>query len=298
MVVVFQITCPRIGIVSLSIADSIRRHPLPTFFALAWLISWVLWLPLVIDALGYPSGLVLPHHHFFGALGPVAAACIVTATTNGRSGVVELLARFAPRRSDAKWLLIAVFGPVALFVTAASVLYVVSGTTVNFREFGRGEEFPQMGVVGVMLIYTLTFGIGEELGWRGFALPRLQATHSALKASLLLSVGWAIWHLPAFWYRPGYSSMTTPAIAGWFFSLVTGAVLLTWLFNSSRGNLLVVSLFHAAVDLVFTTKVAEGKIVSLMGALIVVWSVAILVLGRPANLSRFAKVTLPPTKGS
>ena len=275
-----------------SLSDFTRRHPLPVFFGLAWFISWALWLPLVLNALGHRIALVVPHHHFLGALGPLVAACIVTAVTDGRRGVGELFARFAIRRRDLGWLLIALLGPVMLFAIAALAIRLVNGATLDLRQFGRVDEFPQLGVVGVLLCYTLTFGLGEEIGWRGFALPRLQGRHGALTASLILSVGWAIWHLPAFWYRPGYVSMTAPGIAGWFFSLVTGAILLTWLFNSSRGSLLVVSLFHAAVDLVFTTKIAAGPIVSTMGALIVVWAIAIIVLARPANLSRSARVTI------
>jgi uncharacterized protein len=277
-----------------SISDFTRRNSLPVFFGLAWFISWVLWLPLVLAALGHSTVPVVRHHHFLGALGPVAAACIVTAMTTGRKGVAALLSRLALRRGEMKWLLIAVLGPVMLFVVAALVNRCVNGVTVDIRQFGRVNEFPQLGVLSVLLCYMLTFGLGEEIGWRGFALPRLQARSSALTASLILSVGWAIWHLPAFWYRPGYSSMTAPGIAGWFFSLVTGAILLTWLFNSSGGNLLVVSAFHAAVDFVFTMKIVEGPMVSIMGALIVLWAIVIVVLARPANLSRSAKVTAPP----
>ena len=139
----------------------------------------------------------------------------------------------------------------------------------------------------------MSFGYGEEAGWRGFALPRLQSRHSALVASLLLAVGWAFWHVPLFFYRPGYTSMGVAGIAGWFVSLLTGAVLLTWLFNESGGSILVVALFHAAVDVVFTSDYASPLLVNASGALIMVWGVGVIVLAGPRSLSRRGTVVQP-----
>jgi membrane protease YdiL (CAAX protease family) len=91
---------------------------------------------------------------------------------------------------------------------------------------------------------------GEEVGWRRFALARLQTRHTASVSSLLLTLGWALWHTPLFAYRPGYASMDAMGVAGWFFSLLTDA---------SRGSLLVVALFHAAVDVVFTSDASSPQ---------------------------------------
>ena len=132
----------------------------------------------------------------------------------------------------------------------------------------------------------MTFGLGEEVGWRGFALPRLQARHSALVATLLLTVGWAVWHIPLFLYRPGYTGLGIAGVAGWLFSLVTGAVLLTWLYNSSRGSLLVVALFHATVDVVFTSTSSSPMVVNVLGAFITVWGILVVMVAGPRFLSR------------
>ena len=139
----------------------------------------------------------------------------------------------------------------------------------------------------------MSFGYGEETGWRGFALPRLQARHSAWVVSLLLTLGWALWHLPLFFYRPGYTSMDAAGVAGWFFSLLTGAVLLTWLYNESEGSILVVALFHASVDVAFTSRIASPEVVNVAGALITAWGIVVLVAAGPRRLSsgRQAAVT-------
>jgi membrane protease YdiL (CAAX protease family) len=141
-----------------------------------------------------------------------------------------------------------------------------------------------------MAYNVASFGYGEEVGWRGFALPRLQARHSALVSSLLLTLGWALWHVPLFLYRPGYTGMGVAGIAGWLFSLVTGSVLLTWLYNGSRGSLLTVALFHAAIDVVFTAESSSPLVVNTAGALITVWGVLVVVAAGPRYLSKQGKV--------
>ena len=113
-------------------------------------------------------------------------------------------------------------------------------------------------------------------------------------ASLLLTLGWALWHAPLFLYRPGYTSMNAAGVAGWLFSLVTGAVLLTWLYNGSKGSLLVVALFHAAVDVAFTSAISSPLVVNMAGALITVCGFIVLVVTGPGYLSRRGKMVKLP----
>ena len=110
--------------------------------------------------------------------------------------------------------------------------------------------------------------------------------NSALVASLFLTVGWSLWHTPLFFYRSGYTGMDAAGVAGWFFSLLTGAVLLTWLYNGSRGSLLVVALFHAAVDVAFTSSISSPSLVNVAGALITFGGIIVLVAAGPRYLSR------------
>lgn len=270
----------------------VRRHPLAAYFAFAWGISWVLWAPLWLPALGVRGLPILPYHHALGAAGPIAAAFLVSAAESGSAGPRDLLRRMALWRGRLGWVAVALLGPFALLALAIAGTRLFTGEAVSLTGLGRSAELPEFTALGFLVYNVFTFGYGEEAGWRGFALPRLQRRHSALVATLLLAAGWAVWHVPLFLYRPGYTSMGAAGIAGWLFSLLTGAILLTWLYNGSRGSLLVVAFFHAAVDVAFTMNAASSAtVVNIEGALITTWGILVLILAGPARLSRRGKVT-------
>lgn len=270
-----------------------QRYSVLAYSILACALSWAIWLPLVARSLG-ARVYVLPYQHYLGALGPMVAAIIVAAVSTGRSGIVELVRGLIRWHVGIRWFLIAVLGPAALYVISAIGLALFNGAWPDFTQFGRSTEFPALGLIGVSLVHILTFGVGEELGWRGFALPRLQAKHSALAATILLTIVWAVWHIPTFFYRPGYSSMGAIDIVGWFLSLLTGAILLTWLYNSTKGSVLIVALFHGSIDVAFTSKSIDSGVMNTMGALIVLWAIAVVVIAGPTHLSRFARQQATP----
>lgn len=258
-------------------------RPLIAFVTLAYGISWVVWMPLWLPAFGIAGLPVVPFHHALGAFGPLLAAVTVTARTGGLRALRDLLWRTilpGPRL----WLTAtALLGP---FVLLGIGLAVASlwGKPLDLSSFGRSSEFPAFSALGFLIYNILTFGIGEEAGWRGFALPRLQSRFSALTATAVLCVIWACWHLPLFAYRPGYVGMDIGGIAGWLVSLATGAILLTALFNASRGSIVAVALFHAAIDVAFTSTGLSPIAINISGALITLAGIAVVVVFRPANL--------------
>lgn len=264
--------------------------PLASFFALAYAISWLIWAPLWLPAFGVHGLPVLPFHHALGALGPIAAAFMVSAMETGWAGPRDLLRRMGLWRGRLVWVAVALLAPFALLAFAVVGTSVVGGEPLSLAGFASSREFPQFSALTFLAYNIVSFGYGEEVGWRGFALPRLQTRHSALVASLLLTLGWALWHLPLFFYRPGYTSMDAIGVAGWFFSLLTGAVLLTWLYNESRGSILVVAIFHATVDVAFTSSVSSPSVVNAAGALITIWGIIVLVAAGPRFLSRRGKM--------
>lgn len=255
--------------------------PLIRFFLLAYGISWLIWAPLWLPAIGVTGLPVLPLNHALGGLGPMIAAFVCIRLSNGRVGVLSMLRSMIDVRGPIL-VLVALLAPFLLL--AIAMLY--DAQALELTGILHNREFPAMGLLVFFLYNLFFFGFGEEVGWRGFALPRMRKRMNALWASVLLTVFWALWHWPLFLYRPGYVSMDAAGIAGWLFSLLTGSVLLTWLFNSSRGSLLVVAIFHATVDIAFTCEAAIPAVVGVMGALITVWGIATVVIMKPRDLSR------------
>jgi len=137
-----------------------------------------------------------------------------TGLASGLSGIRELLGRVFRWRVPAGWQLLAWFSPAALYAIAAAVVRIVWGQWSAFSQFGHSEEFAQLAVPVYWALSIICYGFGEEVGWRGFALPRLQQKYSRLMSAVILSVIWALWHLPVFWFGTGFSQMGPVEIFG------------------------------------------------------------------------------------
>lgn len=188
-------------------------------------------------------------------------------------------------------LLVALLSPFLLAILAVVIHYFQTGIFSDLSVLGLSKEFPNSGIVTIFFYNLLFFGFGEEIGWRGVALPLLQSRYSALLSSFMLAGLWALWHWPLFLYRPGYINMDLVNSVGWLVSLLTGSVVLTWLFNSSRGNIIVCVIFHSAMDVAFTVDFMDSGIVNLIGLLVVICGIACILLCKPKNLSGQPKVT-------
>jgi membrane protease YdiL (CAAX protease family) len=207
----------------------IARHDLTVFFILAFLLSWYPWVMGVVR--GKVSG---PN-----PLGPFVAALVVTALAQGRPGLRGLLGRIVRARIGWRSYAI-VFGLPVLLCGAALGVMTAIGQPPSWPASTAWRELPERFVFIFLFI-----GLGEEPGWRGFALPRLQKKHSPLVASLILAPIWALWHLPLM------GNEFPPAIIPAFLiSLLGGTLIQTWLFNRSKGNVFAQMLFHATVNTV------------------------------------------------
>jgi uncharacterized protein len=255
-----------------------------TYFGLAYLISWAIWLPLYGHIFGLNNLPTLPFHHAFGGLGPLIASCLTTWIFLKKEGLKKLLAKCLQIKPFI-YLVIALFSPFILAFFALLISYFIDKYPINLSELLRIKEFPQFNLLTFFIYNVIFFGFGEEVGWRGFALPRLQNKFNALTASIVLTVFWALWHLPLFFYRSGYMTMGMTGIFGWFFSLLTGSILLTWLYNSSRASILICAVFHSTVDIAFTADFANKNIMNYMGFLITVWGILTILIFKPKNLA-------------
>jgi CAAX protease family protein len=255
-----------------------------TYFGLAYLISWTIWLPLYGGIFGLSNLPILPFHHAIGGFGPLISSFVTTWIFLKKEGVKKLLAKCVQTK-PLIYLAIALLSPFILAFIALLISYFIDKTPINLSGLLRTTEFPQFNLL-IFFIYNLIFfGFGEEVGWRGFALPRLQNKLNALTASLTLTVFWALWHLPLFFYRPGYISMDFVGIFGWVFSLLTGSILLTWLYNSSKASILICAIFHSTIDIAFTADIANKNVINYMGFLITLWGILTILVFRPKNLA-------------
>ena len=258
---------------------------LATYFGLAYLISWIIWLPLYGHTFGLSDLPTLPFHHGLGGLGPLIASFLTTWIYYKQEGTKQLLKKCLQVR-PLIYLIIALLSPFLLALIASIINYFLDKAPINIVGLLSYEEFPNFSFITFFIYNLIFFGFGEEVGWRGFALPRFQDRFNALASSVILTVFWAIWHWPLFFYRPGYTSMELAGIFGWLFSLLTGSVLMTWLFNSSRGSILICAVFHSTIDIAFTADLADKNIVNYMGFLITVWGIMTIVIFKSKNLSR------------
>jgi membrane protease YdiL (CAAX protease family) len=223
-----------------------RRHSLALGLLLIFALTWPLELGLAAQ-----SHRLLPFHipdalGLFAGYGIVLAALISTGLTLGRQGVRDLLRRFLVWKVGVRWYAIALLGAALVDLLAIGINALVSGTSPDFSKVLARQIFGSSAglaflVVPFFLVDVLTNG--EEIGWRGYVLPRLQARHSALTASLVIGVVWTLWHIPRFLMAGNNDSFV------WFaLDTIAKAVLFTWLFNSTNGSLLIVTLFHSAIN--------------------------------------------------
>lgn len=265
------------------ISSWIKHNSLAAYFLLAFFITWILISPLALSA---P---ISPHWHFLGALGPISAAFIVTAIAAGRSGVVEFLGRLSNWQVGLVWILISIFSPFVLFLLAILIARVAGNSWADFSKLASAEYATFTWISG-SLLSAVAYGIGEEAGWRGFALPRLQQKHSALMATFLLSIFWALWHAPMFLYRFEFG---IGQVIGFFIGMFAGAIWLTFLYNSTGGSTLMVILWHTTWNIVnIIGLVVSMEVVAYMSAMVMVAAILIVMVGKPARLSPYGKHTL------
>ncbi len=236
-----------------------KRHETVLFFLLAFGITWAFWIPAALASHGrtgdpFPPGLST----LLGAFGPTLAALILTAAFRGGSGLKHLLGRFLIVRVGIRWYAFAL-----LFTPALTLACIAIGSLFGrpLPDFAHPpildlESLPQearsagaMALLPIMLVQQLLISspMGEEIGWRGYALPRLQYGRSALAAAVVIGLLWGLWHVPLL-YTQGHP--LAGSSVGWMvIGPVADAILFAWLFNNTRGSLLLVLLCHASLNM-------------------------------------------------
>lgn len=260
-----------------------RENPLVVYFAAAYAFSWSVFVPLALKkhgVLNVPLGFPF---YYCASYGPLLAAIVTTTLIDGSKGLRELLGRMFQWRVQPLWWVVA-FSPLLLFALASITLRFVQGEWTDPSLLGQVEFLPDLGI-GALILWLLTYGIGEETGWRGFALPRLQKNRSALRATFILWIFWGFWHTPAFFlvYDPSI-------VFGFLAGLLAGAIVFTWLYNSSAGSILIVAVWHGVFNFTTASKASKaGLIAAIISTLVMVWAVVVVIWFKPATLSHREK---------
>ncbi len=230
----------------------IRGHPLVAYFVIAFAGSWAFLLPFALSRGVNGLGILpyrLPDIAFYIAFvlatpaGPALASLAVTAVTSGKAGLGLLLRRCVQWRVGIGWYLIAIFGFIPIWLVNISLFYGVNlplalllKWTLIFTVF-----FPQ----GVSIILTGSFA--EELGWRGFALPRLQQRYGPVLGTVILGSLHGLWHLPSFFTWVNGPFIFTSYV-GFLIVAIAATFFYTWVFNHTKGSVLLATLTHGFGD--------------------------------------------------
>ncbi len=280
-----------------------RKHPIATYLILANVITWLCWIPTLLIA--SKQSYLLPTMDGFAAFvqsgfsdinhaivvvvfilavyGPLIGALIVTRMVSGKVGITELWGRIIKWRIGARWYLSILL--IALVLSLIPFLLVTLTRLVKFDSSGLFALAPF--ILPLLLWQILTSGFGEEPGWRGFLLPRLQTRFSGEKYIWFLGLSWAIWHYPFTIYHTISSMVDVPgpamlvgvifALAGFTMSIIGATYIYVWLYNNTKSVFLAI-LFHATVNVMNTVVLAsiEGfnPIVTIIMALMP-WAVVI-----------------------
>ncbi len=243
------------------------------FFVIAFAFSWVIWLAVA----AVEGELSLVHEVAVGvaAAGPSLAGVLCTALGEGGSGVRRLLGSLLQWRMAARWYVLSLGGPLALALTAVAFHRILIGSDARFR-----LEPSTVALIPPALIAGLLIGsLQEELGWRGFALPRLLRRWGSLRAALVLGVAWACWHVPLYAIETGGQERMPLSV--FLFSVIALSVLYTWFWAVTGGRLVVALLLHSATNVagVLLLKDARGD----FGPAIIAMALTIALAGAAAR---------------
>ena len=265
----------------------LKRYSLVIGILLMFALTW----PIDLAHLGLlPFGVPFILYLFLG-WGFGVASIIMTGLTLGKTGVISLLKRYLHWRVGWKWYLAPFLLAPALIIGG---VYLYAGLTGVPPDFSTVIAYEIFGKSAYLPLFILPFFIvdfianGEEIGWRGYVLPRLQAKYGALTSALILGVIWGFWHLPKY-----LTHWDTVAFAWFMVHTTVVSVLYTWLYNGTKGSLLLVTLFHAAsnatgVFMPMANTVSSGN----MGAYIIfilleiAAAIIIVIATGPERLSR------------
>jgi membrane protease YdiL (CAAX protease family) len=247
------------------------------FFGITFGFTWSLQLPAVFARWGWLPGGTDAYVPVaaLGIFGPLVAATYLTAREHGRAGTAQLFASLLAWRVSPKWYLVALFVPGLLL---SAILWALQ----RAGHPGPWHFLPS----APQLVVALIVSVAEETGWRGYALPRLEAKYGPFGASGILGLLWAVWHIPMF-LAVGISLSLAPVFVLFF---VGGSLLFTWIYDGSGRSLLIAVLAHVGAHLNNSHRALPGDALPAVVHAIVYGGLGLLVLRGAVLESRRTRV--------
>ena len=248
------------------------------FFVLAYIFTWS--CHLAIPALGLPFTMEITHPamllYFAGILGPSASAIIVTSRLEGRTGVKHLLSSVLHWRFNLIWYIFAIF--IVASIKFANIGLHIKAIPIPSQWATEWIHYPL-----VLAISQLWVIFGEEYGWRGFALPRLQKRFGPLGSSIIIGFFWASWHLPMFFIpgAPQYTNNFIFSFSNYLIIVTFWSIIMTMLYNRTNGSVLICMIFHASLNIAAFTIRMPREATSILYFYIPIVILSIILMPRP-----------------
>jgi membrane protease YdiL (CAAX protease family) len=268
-------------------SNFVKKNPAISQFVLAMILGGGIVAPIVAGMVPSDSGIIL-----IAAYSASLAGVILTAIVSGKAGLREMFRRLLIWRAGIGWWAFALFAFALMYLGGLVLAALFSGSTLNLKLAQPVYMFIPLFIVK----FFLDAGLGEELGWRGFLLPRLQARYSALVSSLIVGIVWGLWHLPLFMlegqsptYEFGQAYGVVPSLLGYtVFVVVPYAILFTWMYNNTQGSLLLAFVFHASQAWFELFRDPDNLFGPYLGftAILTVTAIVVVLVSGAQNLSR------------
>jgi len=231
----------------------INRHQISIFLILTFVLSWFPWYAGIA-----PDSM---------AMGPSIAAFILVFIISGKRGFVDLVRPFGRWRGSLGLWGIAILGPAILYLIGLGVHLLLGGEAPPFTMIR--DELNLIPLYLVMVVLMPWNGpVGEEFGWRGYALPKLQNKYGPLVASLVLGTIWGIWHLPSFFAPQGVVGAIAAALGMIFLipytlGTIANSIFMTWLYNKSKASALIAGIiWHVSINFWAPVLLSDSSLVA------------------------------------
>jgi uncharacterized protein len=262
----------------------IIRHPIATFFVLVYATTTSLvFVPKGLTEPGLLPGGATPHGILENVLGSAAPAFIVTALVTGKAGVWDLARRSFRWRVPLRWYLISLLAPLLIFLIAITFLYGLA----PLRALAQNWLLLFTAFVPALAIMILLNNVAEEIGWTGFVFARFQDRHGPLRAALLTTVFFWLFHVPSFYVETRSWATTALALGIFLLPHLGSRVITGWLYNSAGSSVLIAGLFHAMhnaivnpTGLVAAVALPQFEVLVIMGGIVVLAAAIIAVTTR------------------